>query len=124
MKKVPQFEEACEITGNDVNQLPNVEGLPETQAKRITADHKLSIIAKATNILAKFKPDFNNSNQLKWTGWLVYNPSLGAFVYTNALYTYTGTRLGARFWFKDGNTTREFTEQNIDLINDLHRSDD
>ncbi|MEO7212636.1 hypothetical protein [Mucilaginibacter sp.] len=117
------FEKACKITGTDPNLLPGVEGLPQITAKRIIADYKLEIIAKATNT-TKGKvwiADFNDMSQMIFTGWLQWVPSLGAFVFSGTFYTGTDTRLGARFWFKTRETAKRFTEQNIDLINDLHR---
>jgi len=120
MKKLT-FEAACKKTGNDPNKLPNVEGLPEIQAKRIIADHILSIIYKATN--GKWKADFSYASQIKWTGWLRWVPSRSAFVCTDTFGTDTVTGLGARFWFETEQKAYEFTTQNIDLINDLHRQE-
>ena len=115
------FEKACEMTGKDALLLPGVEGLTEIASKRLIAGYKLDTIEEAINLKDKFVPDFDNYNQLKYTGWLVWSASAGGFVYTRTHCTVTHTSLGARFWFKDGNTARKFFEDNTELVNDLHR---
>ena len=114
MKKTP-FEIACKKMGINPTLLPGVEGLPEVTAKRQIADYKLDIIADATG---KRVEELSGSN-LKYTGWLEYVPSLRRFVSSDTTYTYAATGLGARFWFSDRNTATKFTQENIDLINDL-----
>lgn len=116
MKETP-FESACKKMGINPELLPGVEGMPELTAKRIIAEYKLDIIANATG---KRVSDFSKST-LKYTGWLQWSASVGGFVCSYSLYSYTHSLLGARFYFSDGNTAREFTQDNIDLINDLHR---
>ena len=112
------FEKACKKSGIDPNLLPGVTGLPEADAKHIIASYKLRIIHKAA--IGTWVPDFNNYNQLKYTGWLVWSASAGGFVYTYTIYTDTNTYLGARFWFETRDAAKKFTMENIDLINDLH----
>jgi hypothetical protein len=80
MYKVPEsFEAACNVTGTDPKFLPNIEGLSDITAKRHIADYKLEILHKAT--VGKWKADFANASQWKYTPWLKFSPSLGAFVY-------------------------------------------
>jgi hypothetical protein len=120
MYKVPEsFEAACEITGTDPKFLPNTDGLSEVTAKRHIADYKLEILHKAT--VGDWKADFSNRNQDKWTPWLVWVPSLGAFVYSFSSITFSFTFLGARFWFPEHGISKAFGIKYIDLINDLHR---
>ncbi|QTE36006.1 hypothetical protein J3L18_23115 [Mucilaginibacter gossypii] len=119
MYKVPKtFEAACKITGTDPNFLPNTAGLSEVMAKRHIADYKLEIIHQAT--VGDWKPDWSNWN--KYTPWLVWSPSLGAFVCSLSYITGTLTHLGARFWFPDHESAKSFGMMHIDLINDLHRA--
>jgi hypothetical protein len=120
MYKVPEsFEAACNVTGTDPKFLPNIEGLSDITAKRHIADYKLEILHKAT--VGKWKADFANASQWKYTPWLKFSPSLGAFVCSNTYFTITYTCLGARFWFPEYETAAEFGSKYIDLINDLHR---
>ena len=124
MNQVPKsFEAACAITGD--NQ--NVE-FPDFLSKATIAGHKLEIIHKATNTIdgKLWEPDFSDYSQAKYTGWiekLAHRsavPSRSAFVYTYTCCSDSYTLLGARFWFPDRATARKFTEQHIDLINELH----
>lgn len=96
--KLSVFEKACKKTGDDPNILPGVEGLSEIAAKRTIAGYKLEIIERATN--GTWQPDFNDPNQLKYTGWMNWSPSLSRFVYTNTNYTNTNTNLSAQFAYK------------------------
>ena len=123
MNQVPNFEAACVITGDDPNVLPVVEHLHEVKAKRILAYYKLEIIHQATNTIdgKLWVADFSDDDQDKYTSWLEWVPSRSAFVFTGTGYARTNTDLGARFYFPDRDTARGFTEQHIDLINDLHR---
>jgi hypothetical protein len=114
MKKTP-FEIACKKMGINPTLLPGVEGLPEITAKRQIADYKLDIIADATGK----RINELKGTSLKYTGWIEWVPSLRRFVCTCAGYAGTHTRLGARFWFADRDTATKFTQENIDLINDL-----
>lgn len=112
------YEEACLLLNQDPNKLPDTEGMSAIRAARKIAEHKLETIHTA--IVGDYEPDFS-SNRLKWTGWLWFNPSRGAFVCSDTDCTYTNSALGARFWFPDETTARDFTITNADLINDLHR---
>ena len=120
MDKV-NFEMACQITGKNPKVLPGVDSLTEISAKRVIAGYKLDVINEAINIQANFKPDFSEDDQWKYTPWVEWSASAGGFVFTCTAYTDTTTRLGARFWFADRNTALKFAEDNIELINDLHR---
>ncbi|WP_295675589.1 hypothetical protein [uncultured Mucilaginibacter sp.] len=113
--KITPFEKACNKLGINPTLLPGVEGLPEVTAKQIIAGYKLGIIADATGK----RVDFTTST-IKYTGWIQWVPSLRRFVCADTDYTYTYTDLGARFWFSDRDTATKFTQENIDLINDLH----
>jgi hypothetical protein len=119
MKKVTSFEHACEILGIDPSLLPGVTGLPENIANSIIAGYKLRIIEQATN--GDWKADFSNWDQDKYTPWLEYSPSLGAFVYSCSFSTVADTSLGARFWFETRDAARYFGQQHIELINQLHQ---
>jgi hypothetical protein len=113
--KITPFETACKKSGINPTLLPGVEGLPELTAKQITAGYKLGVIADATGKRVAF-----STPGLKYTGWLEWSVSRSAFVCTCTFYSHAGAGLGARFWFSDRNTAEKFTEENIDLINDLH----
>ncbi|QTE35993.1 hypothetical protein J3L18_23045 [Mucilaginibacter gossypii] len=119
MKQVTSFEHACEILGIDPTLLPGVTGLPENIANSIIAGYKLRIIEQATN--GDWKADFSDWDQDKYTAWLEYVPSLGAFVCSDSYYTCTVTSLGARFWFATRDAARYFGQQHIELINQLHQ---
>jgi hypothetical protein len=119
MKKVNSFEHACEILAIAQTILPGVTGLPENIANSIVAGYKLRIIEQATN--GDWKPDFSNWDQDKYTAWLEYSPSLGAFVCSLTCITDTYTILGARFWFETRDAARDFAQQHIELINQLHQ---
>jgi hypothetical protein len=114
MKKVNSFEHACEITGAD----PNIQ-FPAGVSNQTIAGHKLEVAYKAS--VGDFKPDFSNPNQWKYTPWLYYNPSLGAFVCSHPVSTRSNTNLGARFWFATRDAAIEFGNQHIELINQLHQ---
>jgi len=115
--KIKTFEQACKVTGDDPNKLPDVSGLSEAMGKAVIALIKLETIRKAIN--GKWIEDYSNSSQWKYFPWLVWVPSRSAFVCTNALYSYTSTYLGSRFCFETRDTARYFGEQFIDLINDF-----
>jgi hypothetical protein len=118
MKKVTltTFEAACKTLGIEAT-LPQVTGVSEAQVRRFLAEYQLDIIHQATPGAVPITELANN--KLKYTGWLWFNPSRGAFDCSLTNFTYTYTILGARFWFADPNTAREFTKENIDLINDM-----
>ncbi len=117
---VNTYEQACAITGDDPNNLPDVSALPELLGKSIIAAVKLTRIAQATN--DGWNADFSNVRQDKWTPWLRFVPAVGGFVCTGTDYTRTNTFLGARFWFPDPKTAEHFGRTFIDLINDLMKA--
>jgi hypothetical protein len=112
------FEQACEILGKDPNLLPDTTGANPKSAARAIANYKLEVIHMA--IVGDWEPDFSDLSEEKWTGWLWFNPSRGAFDFSGTDYALAITYLGARFWFPDETTARDFTITNADLINDLH----
>jgi hypothetical protein len=118
--KLFEFEVACTYLGLEPEGLlAAAAGLPEWLRKSTTAFIKLNVIQQAVNDKDGFTPDFSDKNQYKYTAWLVWSPSVGGFVFTNTGYTDTFTNLGARFWFKDGNTASEFFARNPELHNDI-----
>ena len=111
-KYVLSFEEACKITGDDANAIPQ-------GSKSTIAFHKMSVIEKAQNKLDKFIPDYSDSSQRKYYGWLWFNPSVGAFVFNFTAYTNTSTVLGSRFCYKTEKTAEFITKQHISLLNEI-----
>ena len=116
------FEEACELTGKNPQVLPGVEGLTEAAGNRIIAGYKLDVLNEAFKKQDNFTPDFADDDQAKYTAWMEWSASAGGFVFLCTYCTYALTYLGARFWFVSRNRAQQFCEENIDLINDLHRA--
>ncbi len=125
MKKyVPNFKEACAITGDDHNKLPDVSWMPEARAKSVLAHYQLDVIATAQNKGcmpdgSDFVPDFSKVSQRKHFPVIWYNPSLRRFVYTDTLCAYSNSYLGARFYFPDDETAAEMGKLHIGLLADL-----
>lgn len=125
MKKyVPNFKEACLITGDDHNKLPDVSWMPETRAKSVLAHYQLDVIATAQNKGcmpngSDFVPDFSNGSQRKWFPVIWYSPSLRRFVCTYTAYANAYSYLSARFYFPDDETAAEMGKLHIGLLADL-----
>lgn len=121
MKKefIKSFERACEVTGDDSTKLPDVSWMPENRGKSTIATYKMEIIEKAQNTIDNFVADYNNLRQLKWYPWLVWNASVGAFVFRTTDSTHTGTSLGSRFCFIDDKTAEQMGRIHIGLYNDM-----
>lgn len=118
---IKSFERACEVTGDNPTQLPDVSWMPENRGKAQIATYKMEIIEKAQNMLDNFVPDYSNYGQLKHYPWFVWVPSRSAFVFTRTVFTGTRTTLGSRFCFVDTKTSRFMGENYADLYNDMMR---
>ncbi len=105
MQKIKTFEDACEITGNNPQILPDVSMITdEGMARYILACFKLAIIAKALN--GDWIPDFTDHNQWKYYPWFFVkkdgkHPSGIGFSYSNFDYSYALTLVGSRLCYKN-----------------------
>ena len=116
--KIKTFEQACKVTGDDPNKLPDVSGLSEAMGKAVIALIKLETIRKAIN--GKWIEDYSNSSQWKYFPWLVWVPSRSAFVYTYTDYTRTTTYLGSRLCTDTDEKATYIGKQFSDIYNEAY----
>jgi hypothetical protein len=67
MKKIQNFNEACELTGRNPNLLPDVSMLPEKDRERIIAFYMLGVIQEALN--EGWSPDWKEWGERKYFPW-------------------------------------------------------
>ena len=104
MKKITTFETACLALGI-LATIPDFSAMPENLQSPMLAHYKLVIIAKAIN--GDWTPDWNNSNQYKYTPWFDMRSSAsGGFSYYVCDDWRTYSRVGSRLCFE----TREKAE--------------
>lgn len=96
MERVKTFEDACEVSGIDKLQI-GIVGLDD-DSKSIEAYAKLTIIAKALN--QGWKPNWNDSNELKYYPWFSWSSSVGGFAYFDYDRWSTITSVSSRLCFK------------------------
>jgi hypothetical protein len=100
LKQLKTFESACKIEGLDPKGVvPDFSGFPKKDRKSMIAHSKLVIIVRAANRLAnggkEWKPDFDNTNQIKYEPWFIKGSSGFRFNVLDfwASYSYVGSRL-------------------------------
>jgi hypothetical protein len=121
MKKINSFASACTKLGVDINQLPEVGNLPETERKPLIAHYKLMIIAKALN--EGWAPDWKNTDERKWFPYFdMDHDSTSGFGFSLSFYVswYSNTDCGSRLCFKSEELSdyagSTFTELYKDLL--------
>ena len=101
LKQLKSFADACKVEGLDAKKvLPDFSCYPKKDQKSMKAHAKLVIIVRAANRLAnngkEWKPNFNDSTQIKYEAWFVMRGSSGFRFYDcdcwNA-YSFVGSRL-------------------------------
>lgn len=96
--RVKTFEDACQIASvsDNVRSLLNYNG-PDEDMKASQAHAKIVIIARALN--EGWKPDWSNTNQVKYYPWFKYSPGSG-FSYGDYGSDWTDSYVGSRLCFK------------------------
>jgi hypothetical protein len=87
--RIKTFEDACQETGEDPNDLKFSTGTPDEIAYK-----KIKVVVKALN--QGWVPDYSNSNQRKWYPWFQFSGS--GFRFFGAIYgcTFTDSSGGSR----------------------------
>lgn len=101
---IRDFNHACELNGDDPQQLISQMILPERFGKNMLAYWKLMYMMETAN--NKQLPDYTDGRQLKYEPWVLVaaneeQPSGFGFSNTYADTVYTGTRAGVRLQFLD-----------------------
>jgi len=121
MKKIESFEAACEVTGRDAKNLPDVSMLEPSTQKFLMAVFKLTIIAEAIN--EKWKADYSNWDQKKWTPYFIKtegDPS-SAFVFdvTDCDWATSDSAVGSRLCFESSEAAKYAGTTFIELYNEM-----
>lgn len=123
MAQIKTFAQACKIAKVDSKKLPDVSMLPKKHQKSFIAYFKLIIIAQAIN--EGWEPDWNNSNEYKYTPWFEVKADKkrpAGFGFSAAGYgTWrTFTAVGSRLCFKSRELAlyagKTFTDIYIDYL--------
>ena len=93
-KTIKTFEDACKKLNLDPTKLPETSEIPEEFAKPIIAAYKLMIIYKAIN--DGWKPDWSNSDQLKYYPYFWVLSSGFGFSVTYCAYGHSSATVGSR----------------------------
>ena len=127
--KVESYEHACEILGQDPNDLPGVYNLPEKHRKYYTDQHKLITIIEAQNKISEETPewkiDFSEDNdQLKYYPWpeVVKDESksgLGLSLYA-VYYSSSFSHVGSRLYLGSESDAKYVFEKFKDLYESFH----
>ena len=97
-ERVKSFEDACKVLGMSKIEL-GTSGLNEDEVS-IIAYAKLVIIARALN--EGWKPDWSNSNQVKYIPWFKHNAASGfGLSFDDFGYWNSHSYVGSRLCFKD-----------------------
>lgn len=100
MKKVRDYNHACEVLGLDPEAKPEVSKLREKDQKAFIALHELTIIVEAQNKLNEWELDWTNNHQGKYYPWFdveVNEKGSGVGLsYYGYLYSGSGTGVGSR----------------------------
>jgi len=104
MKKITTWQQAFKIKGLDPKKMPDVSMLPAAYQKPLIAHYKLNVVAEVLN--DEWKPDYSNSNQVKYTPWFLVEttskkPSGSGLSYLNYGRWTTTTFCGVRLCYKD-----------------------
>jgi hypothetical protein len=113
MKKIKTFEDACSAANEDPNDPKFSTGTVDEIAFK-----KLKVITKALNPVG-FKPDWNNSNQYKWTPWFYMNSPGFRFNGSICDVTGTGTTGGSRLCFASEEISNYAGKQFLSLYSDM-----
>lgn len=110
--RVKTFKDACDVLGFEHDEEAYDVGGPD-----VTAYMKLRVIIKALN--EGWTPDWNNSNQYKWTPWFYMNKP--GFRFFGAHYDDSVTRAtgGSRLCLKSRELAEYAGNQFLDLYKDL-----
>ena len=109
MKKyteIKTFEDACEFLNlNPKEVIPSFLNYPKNDRKSMIAHSKLVIIIKAANKLAnngkEWKPNFNNTTELKYEPWFNMGSSGRPFEFVDYGHWHTYSTVGSRLCFKN-----------------------
>ena len=86
---IKTFEDACEELNIDPHDVFNSKDLPDEIAYR-----KLKVIIKAVN--QGWTPNWNNTDQYKWSPWFKFFSSGFGFSYSDCTYDNSATDVGSR----------------------------
>jgi hypothetical protein len=96
LKEVDGWESFCKVTGRDPNKVLDVSEWDEDDREAELERWKIAQMLKWAN--GGGWPNWRDSNEEKWTQWMVYDPSVSAFRFYVTYFANAGTRtaVGAR----------------------------
>ena len=100
--RVKTFQDACEVLGYAI-------------PKSMHVVDKLKVIAEALN--EGWKPDWNNSTQVKYVPWFKWNGT--AFVFSDYYYWRSYTAVGSRLCLRNSDLAIYIATQFEDLYNEF-----